>query len=88
MWRDVATPYQTTSRQNFDDVTLCIHITAERENVFVMFNFVSLIKSKRRNVRKSAIEMMTNIIVQFANRIQKPPPGAGFCSRWVKYEGW
>ena len=29
---------------------------------------------------------MTNVIVQIANRIQKPPGGAGFCWRWVKME--
>ena len=41
------------SRQNFEEVTLCKHVTAEQENVFIMINFVSLVKSKCRNVRKS-----------------------------------
>ena len=41
------------SRENFDDVTLCKHATAEQENLFIMFNFVSVIKFKSQNVRKS-----------------------------------
>ena len=43
VWCDVATSYLTTSRQNFVDVTISQHVTAEQENVFIVFNFVSLI---------------------------------------------
>ena len=30
---------------------------------------------------------MTNVIAQIADRIQKPPSGAGLFSRWVKDVG-
>ena len=50
-----------------------------QENAFIVLSFVFLIESKLRIV-------MTNVIVQIANRIQKPPGGAGFCLRWVKME--
>ena len=43
VWCDVAASCQTTSRQNFVDVTISKHVTAEQENVFIVFNFVSLI---------------------------------------------
>ena len=49
----IDTVCQTTSCQNFIDVPISKHVTVEQENVFIVFNFVSLIKSFRRNVKKS-----------------------------------
>ena len=43
VWRDVATSCQTTSPQNFVDVTISKHVMEEQENVFIVFNFVSLV---------------------------------------------
>ena len=43
VWRDIATSCQTTSRQNFVDVTISKHVTAEQENESIVFNFVPLI---------------------------------------------
>ena len=31
---------------NFDDITLCKHVTAEEENAFIVFNSFSLIRKK------------------------------------------
>ena len=45
--------YQTTTHQNLDDVTLSKQVTAEQESVCIVLNSVSLIESKRRNVKKS-----------------------------------
>ena len=39
-------------------------------------------------LKRVAILIMTNVIAQIADRIQKPPSGAGFLSRWVKNAGW
>ena len=50
-----------------------------QENAFIVLSFVFLIEIV------TLIEM-TNVIVQIANRIQKPSGGAGFCWRWVKME--
>ena len=69
---------QNKVEQKFFDVTISKHVTAEQENVFIVFNFVSLIQSFRRNVKKVEILMMTNVVAQIAYRIQKPPSGAGF----------
>ena len=35
---------QITSRQMFDDVTLCKHVTTEAENAFIVFNSFPLIR--------------------------------------------
>ena len=40
----------------------------------MVFNFVSLIE----NLKSVAILIMTNVFAQIADRIQKPPSGAGF----------
>ena len=39
VWPDVAMLCQTTSRQNFVNVTISKHVTAEQENVFIVFIF-------------------------------------------------
>ena len=74
------TSCQTTSHQNFADVTISKHVTAEQENVFIVFNFVSLSSLFAETLKRVAILMITNISSQIAklNRIQKPPSGAGF----------
>ena len=66
---------QTTSHQNFDDVTFSKHVTAGHENVIIMFFY--LVFSPKR-YKRVAIIMMTNVIIQIASRIQKPSSGAGF----------
>ena len=44
---------QRRARQNFVDVTISKHVTAEQEHVFIVFNSVSLILTFRRNVKRS-----------------------------------
>ena len=43
--RDVAMACQTTSRQNLVDVTISKHVTAEQENVLIVFNFFFFLSS-------------------------------------------
>ena len=65
---------------NFDDITLCKHVTAE-ENAFIVFNSFSYTK-------KHVIFAINIVIVQIATSIMSLPSGTGFnVMRWVKYGG-
>ena len=61
---------------------------AEHENVFIVYNNCFTLSLNAKTLERVVIFMMTNVIVQIANRIQKPPSGAGFYYRWVKHVGW
>ena len=68
---------QVTSHPNFDDVTLCKHVTTE-ENAFIVFNFFSYMK-------KHVILAIDIVIVQIVISITSSPSGTGFyVTRWVK----
>ena len=59
------------------------HQVCKKMHLSCLFFFFFLIESELGIV---ILIEMTNVIVPIANRIQKPPGGAGFCWRWVKME--
>ena len=75
-------------RQNFVDVTISKHVTAEPKNVFIVFNFVSLIMTFRRNVKRSCDFNYDKCYRSDCLSYSEAAVRCWIFSRWVKNVGW